>query len=60
MMDSYILPALHIQDRQASSLVEIPTPRVRCPYPTWTLLMNCYNITLGDGIAKIEKVLLLI
>ena len=29
--------------RQASSLVEIPTPRVRFPYPTWTLMMNCYN-----------------
>ena len=28
--------------RQASSLVEIPTPRVRFPYPTWTLMMDCY------------------
>ena len=30
--------------RQASSLVEIPTPRVRFPYPTWTLMTDCYNL----------------
>ena len=30
--------------RQASSLLEIPTPRVRFPYPTWTLMMACYNL----------------
>ena len=30
--------------RQASSLEKIPTPRVRFPYPTWTLMMDCYNL----------------
>ena len=29
--------------RQASSLVKIPTPRVRYLYPTWTLMVDCYN-----------------
>ena len=28
---------------QASSLVEIPTPWVRFPYPAWTLMMGSYN-----------------
>ena len=30
--------------RQASSLVEIPSPRVRFPYLTWALMMGCHNI----------------
>ena len=28
--------------RHASSLVEIPISLVRFPYPTWTLMMDCY------------------
>ena len=32
--------------RQASPLVEIQIPRVRLPYPTWTLVMNCYSLYL--------------
>ena len=28
--------------QQAWSLVEIPTPRVRFPYPAWTLMMDSY------------------
>ena len=32
-----------VGSRQASSLVEIPTARVRFPYPTSTLIMDCYN-----------------
>ena len=35
--------------RQASSLVEIPTPRVRFTYPTWTLMMDCYNLSLATA-----------
>ena len=31
--------------RKASSLVKIPTPRVRYLYPTWTLMVDCYNLT---------------
>ena len=30
--------------RQALSLVEIPSPRVRFPYPAWTLMMDSYNL----------------
>ena len=29
--------------QQASSLVEIPTQRVRFPYPAWALMMDSYN-----------------
>ena len=29
---------------QASSLVQIPTPRVRYLYPKWTLMVDCYNL----------------
>ena len=31
-----------MQDRETSSLVEIPTPRGRFPYPAWTLMMDSY------------------
>ena len=33
--------------QQASSLVEILTPRVRFPYPTWTLMMDFDNLIAG-------------
>ena len=45
MKDREISPSgLEFQpgSRQASSLVEIPTPRVRFLYPTWTLMTDCY------------------
>ena len=29
--------------RQDSPMVKIPTPRMRFPYPTLTLMMDCYN-----------------
>ena len=31
------------ETRQASSLVESPTPRERFHYPTWSLMMDCNN-----------------
>ena len=31
--------------KQASSLVQIPTPRVRCLFPTWALIVDCNNLT---------------
>ena len=33
--------------RQASTLGEISTPRVRFPYPIRTLKMDCYNRSLA-------------
>ena len=40
--------------RQASSPVEIPTPRVRFPYPTWTLMVDCYYLIGKDWCKKKE------
>ena len=31
--------------KQASSLVQIPTPRVRYLFPTWALIVDCNNLT---------------
>ena len=41
--------------RQASSLVEIPTPRVRFPYPTWTVMMDRYNLTLATSFLYMQQ-----
>ena len=40
-----------MQDREisSSSLVEIPTPRVRLPYLEWTLIMDSYNPRHQNG-----------
>ena len=39
--------------RQASSLVEIPTPRVRFPYPAWTFMMDSYILTWTKSLSHI-------
>ena len=31
--------------RQSSTMIIILTPRVRYLYPTWTLMVDCYNLT---------------
>ena len=45
MQDSVISPAgRNFNQEQASSLVEIPTPRVSFPYPAWITMMDSYII----------------
>ena len=40
----YFRFSLTEEPRQVSSLEKIPTPRVRFPYPSWTCMMDCYNL----------------
>ena len=64
MQDREISPSgLEFQPgtRQALSLVEIPTPRVRFPYPTWTLMMDCYipsTVRLWNDLRLHAKIIL--
>ena len=46
-----------LEFRQASSLVEILTPRMNFPYPTWTLMMDSYILTYETEIALFIAVL---
>ena len=41
--ETSLADALDMTCIQASSLVKIPTLRVRFPYPTWKLMMDSYN-----------------
>ena len=44
--ESIMSQSMQDMEISTSSLVEIPTPRVRFPYPAWTLIMDYYSFSL--------------